>query len=79
MPGIERLPETSSFDLAAYVRASTAAQSVPERLTDRDAVLAVVRAITLAKRSVLPLDQMPTPDHRLGLAKSSGDHPASSA
>jgi hypothetical protein len=50
--------DAMTFDLAAYVRASTEAQGVPERLTDGDTVLAVVRLI-LARRSVLLSDQKP--------------------
>jgi hypothetical protein len=77
--GIERLPEMSSFDLAAYVRASTEAQGVPERLTDRDTVLTVVLAITLAKQSVLLSGRTPTLDYPARLVSASGDRPASSA
>jgi hypothetical protein len=79
MPRIERLPETSSFDLAAYVRASTEAQGLPERLNDPDTVLAVVRAITLAKQSVLLSDRKPTNGRPANLAGSTDDRRASSA
>jgi hypothetical protein len=65
-----------AFNLAAWVRASTQAQSVPERLNDRDTVLAVVRHIILAKQSSPLSGQTPIPDRP---PSANGDRPANLA
>jgi hypothetical protein len=39
------------WNIADYVREQTAASGVPEKLSDYDTVLAVVRLLTLASRS----------------------------
>jgi hypothetical protein len=76
---IERLPEMSSFDLSAFVRTSTEAQGVPERLEDADTVLAVVRAITLAKQSLWRLDRRPTHDCPARPTSANEHHQATTA
>jgi hypothetical protein len=38
-----------AFDLQSWVKKSTADSGVPEKLSDYDTVLAVVRLLTLAK------------------------------
>jgi hypothetical protein len=39
------------FDLAAYVRRSTEDQGVPERIVDRDTLIAVAQMVRLASES----------------------------
>ena len=56
-------PAMPGFDLAGYVRASVEVQDLPERLTDSDTILGVVRLLILAKRSGLLSDQTPTNGH----------------
>ena len=64
------------FDLAAYVRASTKAQGVPERLSDYNTVLAVVswliRAIESGQRSdrtrTLDRQELPSDDRPAKMA-----------
>jgi hypothetical protein len=70
---------TADFDLGAWVRASTEAQGVPERLTDPDTVLDVVRAIILAKQSLLLWGQTPTNGCLTHPAIPNGDRRANSA
>jgi hypothetical protein len=53
----------ADFDLSDYLKRSTEASGVPERLSDRDTILDVVRLI-LARRSVLPTDQRQTSDRQ---------------
>jgi hypothetical protein len=53
-----------SFDLAAYVQASTEAQGVPERLCDPDTVIEVVRRIRSATRSGYPRAERPIDAHQ---------------
>ena len=49
----------ADFDLGDYLKRSTKDSGVPERLSDRDTILGVVRLLILAKRSAPLLGQMP--------------------
>ena len=60
------------FDLAAYIRQSTEASGVPEKLTDRDTALAVAGLVRLAIESRSSQDQRHTPATATGQDSQDG-------